>query len=76
MEQAFNYTVPAIQNKFIVMSRCLSAPDATYIPTYIMSLLQEQAAKIKNAFSGKDPARELFSIIHSYFETQCNIIVY
>ena len=53
------------------MSRCLSVPDAAYIPTYIMSLPQEQAAKIKNAFSGKDPARELFSIIHSYFETQC-----
>ena len=33
-----------------------------YIPT---SLLEEQAAKL----SGKDPAKGVFSIMHSYFET-------
>ena len=38
-------------------------------------LPQEQAAKL-NAFSGKDPAKGVFSIMHSYFETQCKYLLF
>ena len=48
------------------MSRCLLAPDPTSLPT---SLPQEQAAKT-NAFSGENLAKGVFSIMHSYLETQ------
>ena len=37
-------------------------------PYIHLSLPQEEAAKT-NAFSGKDPAKGVFSIMHSYFET-------
>ena len=45
------------------MSRCLSAPDATFLPT---SLPQEQATKTKNACSGKYPTK---GVLESYFQT-------
>ena len=49
------------------MSRYLSAPDATSLPT---SLPQEQVAKTKILSSGMDPAKGgVFSIMQSYFET-------
>ena len=51
---AINYVHPK------VMSRCPSAPDASYIPT---SLPQEQAAKTNMASVVRI---QVFSIIHSW----------
>ena len=47
-----------------VMSRCLSVPDATYLH----HCLKNKQLKL-NAFSVKDQAKGLLSIVHSYFET-------
>ena len=47
-----------------LMSRCLSVPDSTSLPT---SMPQEQAAKTKMVLVVM--AKGVFSIMHSYFET-------
>ena len=46
------------------MSRSLSAPDATTSVTQ-----EQQAAKTKMLSVVTDPAKGVFSIMHSYFET-------
>ena len=60
---AFIYPVPAIQSIVYV-----KMPVSAWIciPTL---LPQEQQAPKSNAFSGKDLANGVFSILHSYFET-------
>ena len=53
----------------VPISTYLSVPDATSLHT---SLPKKQAAK---TFSGKDPAKDVFSIMHSYFKTFGNYLL-
>ena len=59
---AFNYPVPA--NFF-------QLKNAFQRLTYITA-----SANNYNAFSGKDPAKGVFSIMHSYFESQCKYLFF
>ena len=55
----FDYPVSAIWNKFLFV-RCLSMPEATSLH----HCLKNKQLKL-NAFSGKDPAKGVFNIMHT-----------